>query len=342
MPDEEPGPNRKISATRRIAAAFAVALAFAFGCYALLEAARPSEGLVSVSFLLLLPAAICAFVCYLADPFGTRSRGAYLRVPVILLVLVIAASAIFLREGIICILMLSPLWLISGLLGAWSAYAVRNRLQRNRSYSLAILAIPLIAMQIEPLLPVPARTATVTRSMVIAAQPARVWPLLRGIPDVHPGEGAWNLSQDVLGIPRPLGARLLGNGVGAVRLANWGEHVHFREWITQWAPMHRIGWRFDFSDIAGWAFTDRHLMPNSRYFRVIDGGYTLIALPDGRTEVVLKTRYWMRTPVNAYAELWGQVFLGDLEDNLLALLRQRAEKGSTPVRRTDPAALAQT
>jgi hypothetical protein len=186
--------------------------------------------------------------------------------------------------------------------------------------------VPLLVMQIEPYRPPPAVQAVVTRTIVVEAPAERIWPLLRGIPDVHPGEGRWNLSQDVIGVPRPLGARLVGEGVGAERLARWGARVSFREQITEWSPDRRIGWLFIFDDIDGWRFTDRHLTPDSAYFRVTTGGYSLAPLDANRTRVTLETRYWMKTPVNGYAALWGEFFLGDLEGNLLALIKQRAER----------------
>jgi hypothetical protein len=34
----------------------------------------------------------------------------------------------------------------------------------------------------------------------------------------------------------------------------------------------------------------------------------------------------MRTPVNGYSALWGEMFIGDMEANLLAIVKQRAEK----------------
>jgi hypothetical protein len=67
-------------------------------------------------------------------------------------------------------------------------------------------------------------------------------------------------------------------------------------------------------------------MPDSRYFRVTTGGYRMEPMGGGRTRVTIHTRYWMQTPVNAYSRLWGEVFLGDIEANLLALIRQRAER----------------
>ncbi len=325
MHEGEPTSRDYRVAALKIAGAVGVALAFGLGVYALLEATRPN-GLISFSFLLLLPAAVSAFVAYVADPWAERRLGAYLMIPVWLLLAVIVVSIFLLKEGAVCVIMLSPLWVGSGAAGAAVTYHLRRRLKRGRSYCLAVLALPLLAMQVEPHVPLPAAEATVSRTIVVEAPPERIWPLLRGIPDVHPGEGRWNLSQDVIGVPRPRGARLVGEGIGAERLASWGDQISFRERITEWAPGRRIGWRFIFDDPEGWRFTDRHLTPDSAYFHVTTGGYSLTPLGPNRTRVTLATRYWMKTPVNGYSALWGEFFLGDLENNLLALIEQRAEQ----------------
>lgn len=321
-------PHPPRAAIVRIAAAVAFALAFALGAYLLLDAARPETGLVSFSFLLVLPAAMSGFVAYVADPWKERSLRAYLTVPAWLLAVVVVASLFVLREGVICVLILSPLWMASGLVGAWITYRLRRRHgeRGGQAYCSALLLAPLLAMQVEPFIPLPETTATVSRTIVVDADPATIWPLLRGIPDVRPGEGAWNVSEDVIGIPRPLGATLVGEGIGAERLAIWGNDVKFRERIIEWQPGRRIGWHFIFDAIDGWRFTDRHLLPDSAYFKVTTGGYRLEPLGPGRTRVTIETRYWIRTPVNLYAQAWGQLFLGDLENNLLALVRQRAER----------------
>ena len=44
--------------------------------------------------------------------------------------------------------------------------------------------------------------------------------------------------------------------------------------------------------------------------------------------MTLDTRYRIRTPVNAYSAWWGEVFLGDIHDNLLAVIKARAEERS--------------
>lgn len=292
----------------------------------------PSNGtlpaVISISFLCILPAVLCFVAALAIDYQGTRGRYFYVMLPFWIAVVAIVIGAIALREGVICILMLTPPWLLSGWVGTWIAYRVKHR-DEDRYYSSALLLLPLVAAQIEARVPVPQSEASVTRSIVVDAKPQNIWPALKGIPDVRAGEGRWNVTQDVIGVPRPHGARLIGSGLGADRRADWGRNIRFRERITDWQPNKSIGWHFIFDDIGGWAFTDRHLMPDSPYFRVTSGGYTLTPLPDGRTEVTLTTRYWIKTPLNAYAGLWGELLLGDLENNLLALIKARSEAGWT-------------
>jgi hypothetical protein len=325
--DLPPAPQR--SAVKRTIAAFAVAFAFALGVYWLIDAARPDTGLISFTFLLILPTVVSAFIAYVADPWGERSKGFYRMIPVWLILAVVATSVVVLREGTICILMLSPLWFGASMLGVTLMYRWRGGKTKDYSsvFSSSLLVIPLIAMQAEPYIPLPQATATVTRSIVVDAPPAKIWPLLRGIPDVRPGEGQWNLSQDIFGVPRPVGAQLFGEGIGADRRANWSNDVRFREQVIDWQPGERIGWRFIFDQIDGWKFTDRHLMPDSAYFKVTTGGYRMEPMGDGRTRLIIHTDYWMQTPVNAYSRLWGELFLGDVENNLLALVKGRAERG---------------
>jgi hypothetical protein len=326
MDDVEGAPIRnKRSAAIRIAAATGLALSFCLAIYLLLEALQPGSGLVGFTFLLILPAIVSAFVAYAADPWRERPLKTYLLIPLWILIAVIPISIIALREGVICVLILSPLWLGSGMVGTAATYALRQRIRSTRNYCAALFVIPLVAMQIEPLIPLPEAHFTVTREVVVDATPEKIWPLLEGINNVQPGEGAWTFSHNIVGLPRPVGAHLVGKDIGADRLARWAYGINFRERITEWELNRKIGWDFVFDNIDGWEFTDRHLMPNSPYYHITKGGYSMTPLANGQTEVKLHTSYWIQTPVNAYSQLWGEVFIGDMETNLLTLVKNRAE-----------------
>lgn len=321
-------PRRAREAFGKLFGALLVALTASFGVYWLLMTVRPEGGVISFSFLLILPAAVSALVAYVADPFAERGWRFYLWIPVWIVGAVAVGSFWLLKEGLICIVLLSPLWVGAGMIGTVLTYTIRRRIGRSRTYSFAMLIAPVAALVMEPLVPLQARDFVVRREIVVAASQAEIWPLLEGVSDVRPDEGRWNVTQDVFGVPRPLGATLVGRGVGAERQARWANGIKFREQVTEWNPGRRIGWRFAFDDMDGWDHTDPHLKPNTRTFRVLDGGYTLTPLPGGRTRVSLDTRYRIRTPVNDYSAAWGEVFLGDLETNLLAMIKARAERSS--------------
>jgi hypothetical protein len=281
----------------------------------------------------MLPAVLCAFIAYVADPLSQRRRLFYLLVPIWVLAGTLVVSVFLLREGVICILMLLPLWAISGIAGSFLVYALRRKererresQEQSRVFSAALLLLPLMAMQAETMIEWPRANYSVTRSIVIEAPAEVIWPLVQGISDVQPGEGSWNISQDLIGIPRPLGARLEGSGIGATRHARWDREIQFSETITEWQENRRIGWQFDFEEPSNWGIADPHLHPDSTVARVVRGGYTIEPLGPNRTRVSLDTQYWVRTPANAYSALWGQLILGDLSNNLLALIKQRAER----------------
>lgn len=323
--DDQPRDSERRSGWRSLLSALLLVGGFALAVYLLLDGARPSA-LISYSFLLILPTALAALLCYLADLHGERSFGYYQKVIWVFAALVLATSLLVLREGTICVLMLMPLWMPCFYLGAWLTHRLRRRRAGyGRVYCTSLVTFPLAALLIEPLIPLPVAEVDVTRDRVIAASPEQLWPLLEGIDDVRAGEGTWNVSQDVIGIPRPHGARLIGKGLGAERLARWDDGIAFRETIDRWQPGREIGWQFRFDKFRGWDMTDRHLLPDTPTFKVVRGSYRMEQVDTRHTRLVLTTHYRIRTPVNGYARMWGELFLGDLHDNLLALVAKRAE-----------------
>lgn len=321
--------DRRLAA-KRIALALAVAAGWAILSYMLVDAVRPDEGFVTVSFAIIQPAAINAFVAVVGDPLRRRRLRFYLLVPLVTAAGMIAVSIFVLQEGAVCIAMLSPLWVMFGMAGTFIAWKLRPREtevdQAGDTFKAhGLLVLPLLAMVVEAQLPVPVERYTVTREVVIDAPAEAIWPMMQGMGEVAPDEGQWNVSQSVIGLPRPQSAHLLGEGPGATRNARWQRGVAFSEVVTDWQPEARIGWRFDFAGSTGWDITDPHLRPDGPYMRIETGGYTLERLPDGKHVLRLHTTYAAQTHFNGYAAPWGELFLGDIQANVLEVIRQRAE-----------------
>lgn len=309
----------------RLLSGFALALAIAFSAFVLFSASRAgSIWFASLWFLALLPAVLCALICYIGDPDKTRSVGFYWLVPVVLGVIVCLASAFILHEGVICIVMLSPVWLLSGWAGALIMRSQRHR--RGGTLQSSFLIIPLAAAMVEAQLPMPHEAVSLSRTVVVCAAPEDIWPYAVSSRDIGEQEGRWTITHNILGIPRPKESTVVGTGVGAVRTAYWGDHVNFEERIVAWAPGRKLGWDFNFTNSSVQDYTDKHISPDGEFLKIESGDYVLRPISPGLTEVTLTSRYVAKTHVNPYAKLWGELMMGDIQANVLTIIKTRAER----------------
>jgi hypothetical protein len=316
----------KRALTRRLLAGFGFALIIALTAYLLLNVSRAgSAWLASLWFLALLPALLCALICYIGDPDQTRSAGFYGWVPVALVGIVDAGSAFFLHEGVICLLMLSPIWLASGWIGAFLMRSQRRRAVGRNTLHSSFLVIPLVASVIEAQIPAPHERVLLTRSLLVHATAAEIWPYAVSNRSIGADEGRWTVTHNIIGLPRPRATAIIGAGPGAVRTAYWGDHINFEERITQWAPSQKLGWTFGFTNSSMQDYTDKHISPDGQFLKIESGDYTLRQVSPELTEVTLDTRYIAMTHVNPYAKLWAELLLGDTEDNILTIIKNRAE-----------------
>lgn len=317
----------------RIAAGFTLGLTIALSVYLLINASSANSGVFgAVWFLAVLPAFLSALICYIGDPEGKRGLTFYLLVPVVLAALVVLGSLFFLREGVICLLMLSPIWIGAGLIGSLVARHFTSKGRKKASkidpnvFRTSLLTLPLLAGVVEARLPFPYDSVTVTRQVVIHASAQEVWPFAVSNAHIDAGEGRWNISQNIIGLPRPRATIMHGAGVGAVREACWDKGVRFDEIITDWQPARHLAWTFSFKDSSLQDVTDKHISPDGRFLKIDSGDYTIEPLSTGTTRLTLRTHYIAKSHVNAYAELWGEFLLGDIEANIVTIIKQRAEK----------------
>lgn len=310
-----------------------VALAAALAVFILAEAG--SGGAIGYALMVVLPAALTAFIAWAGSIGRNWARSSFLLIPVWLALAATIIGALVLREGVVCLVMALPFWVAFGYIGLWPVYLYRRN-QRQVDPAIfrahALLLLPFLALLIDQQVAPPRETRTVVREIIVDAPAAAVWPRLLAIPAISSKEGRWNISQDILRLPRPVAAHLRGEGPGAVRDARWQDGIRFEEIVTDWQPGEALRWRFAFPDPSIHERTDRHIEPHGRHLWIDEGGYRLIPLSGGRTKIRLWTRYHLATPFNAYAGWWGEHILGDIQDNVLAVVAGRIandrEKGA--------------
>lgn len=316
----------------RLLAAYAVAFALILACY--MWVGVRSDGAVSLVFLLILPWAASIFVAMVGSKGRNWRWGAYALVPSVLTGGTVIAGAWFFGEGVICIAMLAPLWLLLGLGGVYLVWLRRPKMPDAEALTEtfraeALLVVPLVALVIESMMPLPVAEHRVSSSLIVDAAPEAIWPLLESIPAVGRREGQWTATHDLLQLPRPVEARLRGSGIGAVRDGRWQGGIRFEEIVTRWEPNRAIHWRFHFPDRSLSDRVDRHLSATGPHSWVERGGYDLVALADGRTRVTLWTEYRIATHANGYAALWGEWLLGDIQGNILSIIDGRVSGGGS-------------
>ena len=237
------------------------------------------------------------------------------------------AVILFALEGLICTVMALPLaWAIAvpgALLGRAVATGMFKRVQPG--IGTAALVIPLL-VAVEP------RPTTLPREVVtvveIAAPPDAVWKNVVTFPELaSPTELMFRL-----GFAAPIGARIEGTGVGAIRYCDFTTGS-FREPITAWEEGRLLAF-----DIVEQAPPMRELSPYgdiqpphlNGYFRATHGEFRLIPLAGGRTRLVGTTRYQLDMGPQWYWALFADQIVETIHERVLRHVQQLSEGFSSP------------
>lgn len=331
-PDQEPLPYRFDGRpSERAGGGFLLAmLALLLGGLVLLNTGALETSYSGIVFMVIFPFAIGALIT--GAGMQVYSHYGCIFAPLLIFAVLFPLMHFAGAEGLVCIIMVLPFWLAAGLGGGLATWMIRRRQQRRgdedgttRVQVIGLLALPFALLYAEEASPPDWQTRTVVRSVEIAAAPQDVWPLLLSIPAVRADEGLATFTHNVAGIPRPAEARLERRDGALVRVGRWGEDIRFEERVTTLVPGKAIGWNFAFPDTSVQDYTDHHISPDGPMLKISHGGYTLTPLAGGGVRVSLATTYRMRSRLGWYAGLWGEQMLGDVHDNVLAIIKTRAE-----------------
>jgi hypothetical protein len=286
-------------------------------------------GVMTLSFLLLVPLVIG----YLTVRPHPRPSWAYrLLAPWLPTVVSVAICYSVGWEGTICIVMGLPMLLIFSSLGGVIAAITRVR---GRAGAASAMLLPFLAAPLEEQLPRPVALHEVHTSISIAASPAAVWAQIIEVPTIQPDEQRPALFTR-LGFPRPVSASLSRPGIGALRQARFEGGVLFLETVTDWIPDRRL--RFTIAaqtDSIPPSTLDRHVTIGGPYFDVLTGQYDIRPGRDGGVILDLTSELRVSTRFNLYAAPWADAIMRSIQENILEVIRARAEGISPGARSLD-------
>ncbi|PVM92021.1 hypothetical protein [Caulobacter endophyticus] len=234
----------------------------------------------------------------------------------------------FAFEGLICLVMASPLIALMGWIGALTGRSLAGMGRPGRGTTLASVAVLPILLAGEALAP-PRDDFESVESIEIAAPPAAVWDSvvhMGPIPGAPAAPFRWGLAY-------PMRGEIQGEGVGAIRRGVFSTGVAY-ERVTAWEP----GRRLDFivlSDPPSLKELSPYEQVNAPhmngYFRTRDARFSITPLPGGRSRLTLATHHDLDLAPAAYWTPMAQWAVHANKQRVLHHFRRQAEAGREDV-----------
>jgi hypothetical protein len=238
--------------------------------------------------------------------------------------LTILTIALFKLEAVVCLVMGLPLFLLLSTLGGLSVRWIRRRRSSASAspFMGLLLLAPYLLAPLEMQVPVSASIRQVDTSIIVNADVATIWSHIIEVDPIGADEARFSPFHWI-GLPKPHKAIMTNPGAEAVRYGYFEDGLIFIEEIVAWQENDYLAFTIERDPAAEMAPILHEI--DGDYFQVLDGFYQLEPLADGRVRLHLSSRHQLSTHFNAYAGIWTDAVMRDLQDDILAIVRDRSE-----------------
>ncbi|HEX4332289.1 MAG TPA: SRPBCC family protein [Usitatibacter sp.] len=287
---------------------------------------KPGNAFAAMSsgFIYITPGIVGAVTVYLAERTRRRSWGYYLTASVGANLLFVLGTMAILIEGIICAVIIAPLFAILGALGGLIMGAICRWTNWPGKALYSIGVLPLVIGFLDPAVPTTDEIGVIERTTVIDAPAATVWRHILSAPSIDPRqiEKAWLFR---IGVPLPRSGVFEEQERHRVRRVTMGKDIHFDEVITDWETDRFLRWTYRYyADSFPPHALDEHVVLGGHYFDIRDTAYRLAPVGD-RTRLTVTMHYRITTRFNWYAVPVGDWLLGNLAEANIGYYRQKSE-----------------
>lgn len=276
-------------------------------------------------FLLLAPFAVGAVTVYMAERSARRSYRYYIVASMLANVLFVLGTMLILIEGMICAILIAPLFAACGAVGAVIMGAICRRTSWPKSpIILAFVSLPFVFGALLPDGAGAPYIGVIERTVVVNAAPATIWRQLHDTRDIRPSEveHGWMYR---IGVPMPEFGVTRMTADGPVRDIRMGKGIYFSQHAVQWELNRHVRWTYRFNDDSfPPGAMDDHVRIGGHYFDVIDSEYTLTPVNAQSTAMKVRMRYRVSTRFNWYAKLVAKGLIGNFEEVILGLYAGRS------------------
>lgn len=306
-----------------IPVAYAIIVRVLFG----LELSTWSDffGVMSITFLFLLPTIIGALTVYLSSQERSKSIAYRIFTPWIPIFLFLIITLMLSIEGWACWLMILPVFLITASIGGIVGGYLKNQRKNNRLNLSILVLLPFFIGPIESFIETIPGTYKAYTYIDIDAPAEKIWDNVTRVSEI-PQEYDKGYLTRILGFPRPIKAELNFEGVGAYREAIFTKDLVFHETVTEYKDNEKMVFTIKaYPHEIPSTTLDEHITIGGDYFDVLNGTYELEKLPNGQHRLHLYSYFKMNTTFNFYAGWWAKWIMKDIQNNILQVEKKRSE-----------------
>ncbi len=228
------------------------------------------------------------------------------------LLAILGGWAVF-HEGVICLLIVSPLLYVSLFAGALVArvFFLNNR---NKLHVFAVPAVLMLFAVGEPYVRSD-RTAVETDEILIHAPPEKVWPHVTEFPEIKDAPRFWLFN---LGLPMPVATTKEGDFAGAPRRCIFSGGAVFSEKVAEIEPGKKLV--FDIVEQPKDPELVGHLTAQRGEFELQDNH-------DGTTTLKGSTWYALHVRPLWYFDWWARYIFSAVHLRVMENVREMSERG---------------
>jgi hypothetical protein len=315
--------------TKKLIIVIAIPLLFGFIMRFLFDVDSLSSlySVMSISFILLVPFAIGAIAIYFSIIESVKGLSYRIFIPWVPIFGLLILTMAFSIEGWACWLMILPIFLMAASAGGVVASHFKLKKYRNENTYISILVLlPFLMSPIEQLIgSIPGKYEAYSYIDIHSTR-GEIWNnVTRVKPISQKQDKGWLTS--TLGFPRPIRAELNYNGVGAYRKAIFNKGLVFHEEVKSYMDQRNMHFSIKANPYEIPSTTmDKHVVIGGNYFDVLDGTYVLQQLSPNTYRLHLYSHFKLTTTFNFYASWWAGWIMTDIQDNILQVIKQRAEQ----------------
>lgn len=282
-------------------------------------------GVYGYGLFLVSPFVIGGAAGYFANRNGDIGRGATAQVVIIALLLGGVALVLAALEGVVCIVLASPLAAGVALVGGMAARAIVISSKKTPRQMAPAFAVLPVLFALENLF-VPATNFNTIQSVIIVAPAEAVW---RSV--LHMDRIDEPLALPFrLGVAYPVRGEVIGEGVGAVRHGEFSTGTAI-ERVTEWVPNRRLAFVVE-TDIPAM----REMSPYEHvraphvvgYFTTRTTSFELTPRGGGATEVTLRSSHLIRLDPLPYWMPFARWMIAENNARVLAHVKKQAERSA--------------